>query len=180
MPLEIEVKAYADNLSRIEKRLKKLNARYMGNFVEVDKYFNSPVRDFAKSDEAFRIRKTNKGVFITYKGPKIDAKSKTREEIELEICDNNSMEKLIKKLGFTHAYTVEKTRRKYAYRKFEITLDKVKNLGNFVEVESRGKDIEKCRDSIIQFLASLNLCKYERKSYLELLLSKKKIKKIYD
>jgi adenylate cyclase class 2 len=173
MSIEIEVKAYANNLSDIEKRLRKHNAHYVGSFVEIDKYFNSPVHDFAESDEALRIRRTNKGTFITYKGPKIDTNSKTREEVEIEIFDGNSMEKLIKKLGFVHVDTVKKIRRKYIYRKFEISLDNVRNLGDFVEVETRGKNIQKCRNSIIRFLASMGLNRYERRSYLELLLSRK-------
>ena len=36
---------------------------------------------------------------MTYKGPKIDKISKTREEIEVKIEDGHKMEKILEKLG---------------------------------------------------------------------------------
>ena len=68
-----------------------------------DIYFNSPIVDFAKTDEALRIRTTKQGdekhIFITYKGAKIDSESKTREEIELSESINEILMFLTSKVA---------------------------------------------------------------------------------
>ena len=83
--IEVEVKAKIDNFEDMEKKLENLGAIKSKKEFQEDIYFNSPIVDFAKTDEALRIRTTKenneKNIFITYKGPKIDSKSKTREEI---------------------------------------------------------------------------------------------------
>ena len=44
-----------------------------------------PCRDFAQTDEALRIRTVGDTSFVTYKGPKLDATTKTRRELELPL-----------------------------------------------------------------------------------------------
>ncbi len=39
----------------IKDKLKSLNAKFLEHTEETDIYFNSPVRDFAKTDEALRL-----------------------------------------------------------------------------------------------------------------------------
>mgnify|MGYP002514136781 CR=1 FL=1 len=84
--IEVEVKAKIGSFEEMEKRLDEIGARKTKKEFQEDIYFNSPVVDFAQTDEALRIRTTkendNTNIFITYKGPKIDSKSKTRKEIE--------------------------------------------------------------------------------------------------
>ena len=54
---------------------------------DTDHYFNAPDRDFAQTDEAFRLRRIGTGELLTYKGPKRDADTKTRTEVELRLAD---------------------------------------------------------------------------------------------
>ena len=98
MTLEIEVKAYADNLAMVEERLKETGAVFISEGGEKDTYFNHPNRNFAATDEALRIRVADKQSFLTYKGQKIDAKSKTREEIEVVVSDADSANLLLLRL----------------------------------------------------------------------------------
>ena len=78
--IEVEAKAKINNFEEIKIKLNKLNAKKIKTEFQEDIYFNSPIVNFAKTDEALRIRKTNtegnEELFITYKGPKIDKKSK--------------------------------------------------------------------------------------------------------
>ena len=87
--IEVEVKAKIDNFEDMREKLNNLGAVKTKEEFQEDIYFNSPIVDFAKTDEALRIRTTKqnneKHIFITYKGAKIDSKSKTREEIEFGI-----------------------------------------------------------------------------------------------
>ncbi len=85
MPYEVEMKFPAADLAELESRLAGLGATIAAPQSEVDVYFAHPARDFAKTDEALRIRRKGSLNFITYKGPKIDAATKTRREIELPL-----------------------------------------------------------------------------------------------
>lgn len=170
MTLEIEVKAYADNLAKVEERLKEMGAVFIAEVSEKDTYYNHPNRDFAATDEALRIRVADKQSFLTYKGRKIDAKSKTREEIEVVVSDANSANLILLRLGFKPVAEVSKIRKRYKIGVFEICLDDVEGVGTFVEVETKGDNIGELRDTALAILEKLNLRNTERKSYLELLL----------
>ena len=170
MALEIEVKAYADDLKGVEETLKKMDAHFVKKVYETDTYFNHPARDFAETDEALRIRVAGGKSYLTYKGRKVDVQSKTREEIEVEIRDADTAALLLTKVGFTPVAVVKKVRVLYELGEFDICLDDVEDVGTFVEVETSGEHREERRDAALALLERLNLKKYERKSYLELKL----------
>jgi adenylate cyclase class 2 len=170
MDIEIEVKAYAEDLAAIETHLQRLGAVFIGAVHQTDRYFNHPGRDFALTDEALRIRIADGRAFMTYKGRKFDRLSKTREEIEVAVGDAAAATRLLERLGFTPVAAVMKHRRLYELGEFTICLDDVAGLGTFVEVEARGADIEKARDGALALLEQLKLHRTERRSYLELLL----------
>ena len=85
--------------------------------VQSDQYFAHPARDFAQTDEALRIRTVGDTSFVTYKGPKLDATSKTRRELELPLAasdpDGSQFAELLAALGFTPVAIVRKQRRKF-------------------------------------------------------------------
>ena len=71
--LEIEVKYPVADWDRVERMLREWKAEVDEGHEEADRYFNAPDRDFAKTDEAVRIRQIGHANFVTYKGPKTDA-----------------------------------------------------------------------------------------------------------
>ena len=78
-----------------------------------DLYFQHPCRDFRQTHEALRLRKTDDGVRITYKGPIIDSRTKMRRELELPVGrdagDFDQFRELLTILGFVAVRGVEKT-----------------------------------------------------------------------
>jgi adenylate cyclase class 2 len=178
MAIEIEVKAHAEDLKEVETRILAKGAELTWQGEQRDTYYNHPNRDFAQTDEALRVRETQGRAVLTYKGPKLDPSSKTREEIELEIADSASMKPLLAKLGFTEVALVIKQRTKYAMDDLMVCLDDVVDVGKFVEIEVSVPSIEsearvsEERDRIIDVMKDLGLSKFERTSYLELLLEK--------
>src|SRR5262245_40937691 len=149
MGLEVEVKyRAADRAAAIEK-LAAIGASYIGEEHHRDCYFAPPHRDFAETDEALRLRRTDAVGWITYKGPKIDADTKTRREIEavLDPKSTDNIAKIFKELSFKPVREVVKTRRVYAtaYQGFpvSISLDVVEGLaGAFVELEIHAEEDE--------------------------------------
>ena len=73
MEYEVEQKFRVDELGSIEDALRQLGSRVEDTVEQVDCYFAHPVRDFAATDEALRIRQVGPDAFVTYKGPKIDS-----------------------------------------------------------------------------------------------------------
>lgn len=175
--IEVEVKAKIKDFNSVEERLNEINAEKSHVEHQKDTYFNSPIKDFAKTDEALRIRKVstnnNQKIFITYKGPKIDSKSKTREEIEVEIENSKKVSKIFEHLGFNKSAMVIKKRTNYVFDKYTLSLDEVEGLEPYMEIETDlqdGSDFEEELNKIYDIFKKLGITDgFERTSYLELL-----------
>ncbi len=113
---------------------------------------------------------------MTYKGPKIDEHSKTRKEIEVPLSDPDKHAEILESLGFVEVLTVSKVREKYYVEKgIIIALDEVEGLGKFIEIEAmteRNEDVPQLIDKLRAILTELGVERFERRSYLELLLEK--------
>jgi len=168
--MEVEVKFKVEDFGKIEKKLVKAG-KFMIEKIEEDLYFNSPWRDFRKSDEALRIRKDSEGITLTYKGKKVDAETKTREEIKLKIESFDRCRIILEKLGFTPVRWVKKKRKIYYVEEAVVCLDELEGLGKFVEVEIESDEIERAKKKVFKVARILGLKgKSIRKSYLEMLL----------
>ena len=182
MKYEVEQKFPVDNLRAVEERLGELGAEITDERVEVDRYYNHPARDFAETDEALRIRRVGTANRITYKGPKIDEVTKTRQELELPLGEGERAAadwmKLLETLGFSTVSEVHKRRRKarvaWQDRTVEVSLDEVTGLGTFVELELvvEEEDLDMARGCIADLADELGLDQSERRGYLHLLLEK--------
>ncbi|AEA46111.1 class IV adenylate cyclase [Archaeoglobus veneficus] len=167
--MEVEVKFSVEGFEEVEKKLAE-TGKFVIEKEEEDLYFNSPWRDFRKSDEALRIRKDSEGVTLTYKGRKIDKETKTREEIKLKVEDFDNCRRILEKLGFTPVRWVKKRRRIYQVGEAVVCLDEIDGLGKFVEVEIESEDVEGAKKKVFEVARSLGLeGESIRKSYLEML-----------
>lgn len=175
--LEVEVKAHVSDFKSIKKLLSEIGAREDGFEHQEDVYFNAPHKDFAQTDEALRIREIPKengsDIILTYKGAKLDDKSKTRREIEVKIDNKENAASILENLGFKAVKTVKKDRTIYLLQDYIITLDKVHDVGNFVEIEKdvkEGENYQEILDNIFEIGRKLCIENgFERRSYLELL-----------
>ncbi len=165
--IEVEVKARARADTR--ERIEALGAVLAGVENHHDLYFNSPLRDFRKSDEALRIRIKEQGARLTYKGPKLDLQTKSRLERTVAIDDALEMEQILLALGFVLSAQVRKRRTKYSYQGLTLALDEVEGLGSFLEVEAAGEaDWGEQKEKVLSILGRLGLGESIRSSYLEL------------
>lgn len=176
---EVEVKVGGDH-DEVRDRLEAHGAEFDGRVEQSDTYLNAPHRDFAVTDEALRVRRETEAgdtsYRITYKGPLVDATSKTRAEIETGVDNGEDATAIFEQLGFTPVETVEKTRESYSVDGYAVMLDDVKGLGEFVEVESQITEddsaLEDARTGAFELLRTLGLNPDDqiRTSYLGLLL----------
>ena len=181
--MEIEQKFARVDFAVLERRLAEWGAAPGEAHEEADHYFNAPDRDFARTDEAFRLRRVGSDNFLTYKGPKQKADVKVRTELEIPLLSGDGpaadMTRLLTHLGYRAVAVVKKRRRTAGLERdgfsFTICLDEVDGLGRFAEVEvlapeERRADAER---ALAAFAAELGLRDVERRSYLGLVLAAK-------
>ena len=161
----VEQKYPLADVAAVEAALARLGATWHATVEQVDRYFNHPCRDFAATDEALRLRRTDQALAITWKGPRLDATAKTRRELELPLAEAavpaaavaeaavpaaapsqaavpatlDSWTELLEALGFRQVREVAKQRRvahvAWQGAAIEVALDHVAGLGNFLELE---------------------------------------------
>lgn len=179
--LEIEQKFAHADFAAIESRLAEWRARPGEEHTEADHYFNAPDRDFARTDEAFRLRRVGEANFLTYKGPKQSGPVKIRTELEIPLRDGataaEQMTRFLGHLGYRPVAVVRKRRRTHHLERggfaLLVCLDEVERLGRFAEVEivAPEEQADAARTVLADTTAALGLTELERRSYLNLLLS---------
>ena len=179
---EVEVKFPLSDPAEVCARLAALGLHFGPAVEQVDHYFNHPARDFAATDEALRLRQVGVENCVTYKGPKIDKSTKTREEIELslpagrQVADDFAA--LFRVLGFCPAGTVRKERQRGTLsgdgHLVEVALDNIQVIGCFLELEISANDesLESAKKALESLAQELGLGRTERRSYLELIKSR--------
>ena len=174
MNLEVEIKAKILDIDFFTTRLNSLKPKFISNENHIDIYFNHPEKNFTETDEALRIRSINGSFFITYKGPKLSSRSKTRNEIETEISSALECKEIFNALNFVEIATIEKNRKTYKLNDITICTDTIKDLGTFVELEKIAEDINQTEDDLFSLGTSLGIKDYIQNSYLELIQKNEK------
>jgi pantoate--beta-alanine ligase len=181
--LEIEQKYARADFADLERRLAELGALPGEEGVEADQYFNGPDRDFARTGEAFRLRRVGRDNFLTYKGPRAAHAVKTRTELEIplppgdEAADQHA--RLLQHLGYRPVTVVRKRRRSFHLDRggfpFTVCLDEVEEVGRFAEVEvlAEPEQTEAARTALTTLAQELGLSEVEQRSYLNLLLTRR-------
>ncbi len=195
--IEVEIKARISNPEYIKKKFEKLNGGYKLSLLHEDSYYNMPkgLRDFKKTDEALRIRKSiefqreainkEKNItkyYFTYKGKKMDSLTKSRSELEINVDDGLQLREILKSLGFREIFTVKKERELYEFNYkenlIEVLIDYIPILKEYfmeVEIQVHTEDkLNETREVLFRFLSQFGITREDsiRKSYLELIAAK--------
>ena len=164
----LELKVSINNFIDIISRLKKIGAKFSGTLNQKDVYYkvNSgrlKTREINNKDFElifYRRANTKKSKFSDYHILKF---SKSELKILATILNN----------VFEGKSVVEKKRQPWLYKHTRVHLDKVKGLGNFLELETVIKNISfaKATKEHKEVIKLLNLNKYKKqsKSYCDLL-----------
>jgi adenylate cyclase class 2 len=171
---EIEAKLKVDSLRKVEEKLQQLGARFVAEQLQSDIHFDDSNATLANTDQCLRLRRQVIGettrYLLTYKGAKEKSNYKKRQEIEVEVGDAEAIQKLLSSLGYQQKLCVEKKRRLWRLGECEVALDRLQELGSFVEIE--GPDDKQ----IAQVQESLELADLPHipKSYASMIIEKTK------
>ena len=181
--VEIEIQAAIKSPKEVEKKLRKVG-RFVKSREQTDKYFVPPQRNFFAKDppiEYLRIRQEKGKDHLNYSYLHFDKNGWLRktDEYETIVEKPEVAEEIFKKIGMIPKVAVIKTRKYFDCGNFEVTLDQIKGLGSFIEVEAKRDlgGVDKTRKACLDFLDNLGI-KYEIKrlmGYPRMLYRKKKI-----
>ena len=181
--IEVELKFAVESLEDLRSQLESLGAQSNGQLVQEDEYLNDPKRDFARTDQALRIRRTGEQYFLTYKGPNLDAVAKIRKEIEIPLvdaCCSEQLREVFLEMDFVSVAKVSKRREsmllRWQQQRVEASLDDVHELGGFCELETVVESEQQAaaaKETLMSLANELGLLTPIRTSYLVLLLTKR-------
>ena len=181
MSIEVEIKLKIRDKNRLIESLRDVGFQQGDLVLESDVYYTSRHHDFEKLDEALRIRSIQnlstgeKSSVITFKGAKTDSCSMTRKELETEVGDPKIAREILESIGFTPVPSVEKERQHFYMQKITACVDRVKNLGDYLELEKMvGVEAEKTEalqelEEVLQRLG-YSMEDTTRTSYLSMLM----------
>ncbi len=169
-PIEIEIKLQIDESDY--KRIKKLLESKSENIKEVkeiDTYYNTPLAKYEQ--ECLRIRLEDNKYLLSYKC--FDSEN-VRSEYETLIDNFSNLEEILYHLGCTKKGVISKNRIKIMFKeKYEFSLDKVEDIGIFLEVEVKKIEFTKEEEVKKLFLLlkelNIDLNKITTKKYNEYL-----------
>ena len=182
--LEIEIKSKIASVEGMARKITGAGAVFDCDLVHEDFYYEKPAKlgSFARTDEALRLRisrnetEGKEELFLTYKGPKVDATTKTREEIDVGVADAGKVRRILAAIGFKEVIVIKKIRKHYHHGDVSIMLDRVEGLPDpYMEVEILADDsaaLDAKREQLFRYLEGVGIGRgaSERKSYLELVL----------
>jgi adenylate cyclase class 2 len=89
------------------------------------------------SGRTLRVRRTERGAVLTFKGPRRDREGvKSREEIEVALpaADADALLAILRSIGFAPVFRYQKYRETYRHGEVEIVVDETP-IGTFLEIE---------------------------------------------
>lgn len=130
---EIEIKVRVDNFNTILSRMKDLNIQVSPPIIQKDTVykFSNKYGNFSK--DTLRIRDEKDHLEVTLKIR--NSRSSDNTEISFGVTKKESVSEFFNYIGATEIFTIKKTRRTATYKECTICLDKVDNLGSYVEFE---------------------------------------------
>jgi len=168
--MEIEIQVKIENINNLLDFLKE-NGVFMFENRQLDEYFVPIHRDFTKVrplKEWLRLRDSNGKYSINYKNWYFDenCKSYKCDEYESRVENIDSLRKIFQVLNFRSIAIVDKLRKVWNYKDYEIAVDSVKDLGDFVEIEFKGdseqRDPKEITKEMINFLKGIGCGKIQR------------------
>lgn len=172
--MEIEVKAKVPNLTPIKKKFQKMGVRFGKSVKQIDHYFKLEGKEKESQGPGsalLRIRQQGGKIELTVK--KLTNRKGVWEEYEVTVSNKNIFV-ILAALGFVPVFTITKIRETGVYGHFNLCLDTIKELGNYIEVEKFGKNGEKIQNEIVTLLHSLGIkdSQIERRGYAQILFQK--------
>ncbi len=170
---EIEIKVKVEDARLLVEYLDE-RATFRGEHRQVDEYFTPAHRDFLAARPAIewlRLRDADGKSSINYKHWYADTEGKMNhcDEYETQVGSVELVRKIFTALNFRSLVIVDKVRRSWQYRNYEVSIDSVKGLGDFIEVEYKAQaeepataDPKAITDEMVRWLKNFKCGRVQR------------------
>ena len=139
---EIELKILNIDKAKITKTLLEIGAKRVSSVLLIDKKYDFPGKKLSKKHEHLRLRKYGNKIEINFKTKNKDKNFLINDELETEVKDYETMEKIIKKLGLIIITHREKKRTSFILGKVKIEIDENPKIPAYIEIEGEKKDVK--------------------------------------
>ncbi len=160
---EVEVKFFLDDINRMQRRIAGLGAESQGRVFENNIRYDDDGHNLSKKQSLLRLRQDNKAI-LTFKSKPAETSRdfKIFNELEVEVSDFKTMQKILACLGLQAVQRYEKWRETMILGSTAFLLDTMP-YGTFLEIEGQENDIR-------QYATRLNLNWHHRitLNYLEI------------
>ncbi len=162
--IEILVKVY-DDINEVKNKLKTFE--YVGLKHTIDEYYYDPKRKTLKPDKdnqlshCLRLRSKGDEFYITYKDDVFENGIwQYSNEYETKIESMDMLKAIFDRLELIKFIEIDNKKEAYKTDKYEITLEDVKDLGSFLEVEyctNDDVDVKEVKKEIQSFIDDLGI-----------------------
>lgn len=182
--IEVEIKLPVRELDRIREQLIRSGFTKTSHQRERDTYFDNASGQIRESGQALRIRETvdlDTGATVAqmnFKGKKLDPRTMTRQELESNVEQAEICRQILEAVGFHRTFPeVVKEREMLGREDLTACLDRVENLGSFLELEilvdaEDQKDAAQGRMDEVLAMLGYRMEDTVRSSYLSMLQKK--------
>ncbi|MFH2063277.1 MAG: class IV adenylate cyclase [bacterium] len=180
---EIEIKIRAKDSEPLLRFLEE-NGSLKSEKHQRDEYFTPANRNFVKEEpvkEWLRLREEEGRCSLDYKNWHYadDGRAYHCDEYEVGLDNPVGLKNILRALDFESLIVVDKERRTFMFKDYEIALDCVEGLGDYVEVEYKGdenvSDTKKVAEEMREFVekTGCQILEQDFVGYPYLLLEKK-------
>jgi adenylate cyclase class 2 len=135
MPQEIEIKFRVSSVRSLEAKLRSAKFRLVTKRThEMNTLYDLPGQVLRNRKELLRIRKYGKKWTITHKSGSKNAHHSSRVERETQVENGNTLDAILRALGYSPSFRYEKFRSEWTDGKGNVVIDHTP-IGDFCEIE---------------------------------------------
>lgn len=188
MNIEIELKF---SLSESDQKLFEAwldeHAQFVKGVLHNEMYLNNPKNTFKFTDsegyvdslDYLRVRFTQDGDSVClkhfYEDPEKPGHTSYCDEYEFKVSNGKTTLQMFEALGYTDNVELQKLRKVYTYKDFEIVVDDVKDLRVFIEIETKStfEDPKQARQAIIDLIKEIGISniRVHRRGYTSMIIN---------
>src|SRR5437868_10329526 len=140
---ELEIKFAVADLKHLQRKLRQAGFHQVAKRQhEFNTLYDFPDHRLRLRGEILRLRKYGKQWWLTHKSKGIEARHKSREEMETQIGDGRELEAILRALGFAATFQYEKFRAEWRDKSGQVVIDETP-IGNFAEIEGPARWIDR-------------------------------------
>lgn len=142
MPREVEVKFLVEDAKALVRKLRRSGFRLVTRRThEMNVLYDLPGQPLRRRGEILRLRKYGNHWTVTHKSKGTARKHKSRQEMETEVADGVSLDRILRALGFSTSFRYEKFRSEWTDSSGHVVIDETP-IGTVAEIEGQPRWID--------------------------------------